>query len=321
MANSDRLKQIISNLQILTDLMNSMVNAEMYPVSFFSQAFDLIQKIQSDVHTLEADQVELFAAQMKKHQALILSIHQQMRNISEDTHTQRPAQPEKDNKVTSVFTSNETKTVSPHEVSEKVDEKSKKVSFLDRLGLQKKNNEIADQKNVETTDSSEKNTPEVIKSAPVIIEDAIKIPEIKDVEETPVMEQATSVEIPVVDAPEQDIPVVEPVEPITEPVEPIVAPLLENNDVETSSEKKVVMILNEKRNLTDLRKAFSLNDRFRYRKELFGGNEELMYKVIASLNNKESFKDSIEFIEEKLHWDFSDPIVKEFVKVLELRFL
>ena len=305
MANSDRLKQIISNLQILTDLMNSMVNAEMYPVSFFSQAFDLIQKIQSDVHTLEADQVELFAAQMKKHQALILSIHQQMRNISEDTHTQSPAQPEKENKVTPVFTSNETKTVSPHEVSEKVDEKSKKVSFLDRLGLQKKNNEIADQKNVETTDLSEKNTPEVIKSAPVIIEDAIKMP---------IMEQAESVEKTVVDVPEQNIPVVEP-------VEPVMAPLLENNDVETSSEKKVVMILNEKRNLTDLRKAFSLNDRFRYRKELFGGNEELMYKVIASLNNKESFKDSIEFIEEKLHWDFSDPIVKEFIKVLEVRFL
>ena len=85
MANNDKLRKIISNLQILSDLSNSMIDSEMYPVSFFSQTFDLIQKIQSDIHTLEADQVELFASQMKKHQALILSIHQQMRNISPES--------------------------------------------------------------------------------------------------------------------------------------------------------------------------------------------------------------------------------------------
>ena len=77
----------------------------------------------------------------------------------------------------------------------------------------------------------------------------------------------------------------------------------------------------EKNKLSDLRKAFSLNDRFLYRRELFGGSEEAMNKVVAILNNKETFKESIEFLEEKLHWDFSDPAVKGFVKILEVRFL
>ena len=81
MANNDKLKPIITNLQNLTDLVVRMKDAELYPVSFFSNAFDLIQKVQNDFHTLEADQVELFASQMKKHQDLITSIHQQVRNI------------------------------------------------------------------------------------------------------------------------------------------------------------------------------------------------------------------------------------------------
>ena len=81
MTNNDRLLQIISNIQILNDLTKSMIDSEMYPVSFFSQACDLMQKIQGDFHTIEAEQVEMFAAQLKKHQELIFSIHQQMRYI------------------------------------------------------------------------------------------------------------------------------------------------------------------------------------------------------------------------------------------------
>ena len=44
----------------------------------------------------------------------------------------------------------------------------------------------------------------------------------------------------------------------------------------------------ERKNLSDFRKAFSLNDRFRFRRELFGGSEELMNQVIADLNESKS---------------------------------
>ena len=380
MANSDRLKQTISNLQILTDLMNDMIDAEMYPVSFFSQAFDLIQKIQSDIHTLEADQVELFAGQMKKHQALILSIHQQMRNISDDAHMQKPAQPplspvmqsrQPENSgisttvppvrsVNPTLASDGTKTVLHPEIHNNATEKAKKVSFLDRLGFQKKNDVVTDQKISDVPEKNEAkiNVPDEKKSAPVIIEDAIKVPVNKDAPKTEQIASAPEQNTePVASAfvPEQITPVTEQIpatvlttptvaEPVaiaTEQITPTVAePVaiaatqgshepakvdVETSYTEKSPEKKVVTAsLNdvmEKNNIMDLRKAFSLNDRFRYRKELFGGNEELMYKVIAALNNKGSFKDSITFIEEKLHWDFSDPIVKEFIKVLEIRFL
>ncbi|MDR1592160.1 MAG: hypothetical protein LBS16_04660, partial [Prevotellaceae bacterium] len=81
MANNDKLKEIISNLQNLIDLAVGMKDSEFYPVSFFSNTFDLLQKIRNGFHTLEAEQVEMFALQMKRHQELIISIHQQMRNI------------------------------------------------------------------------------------------------------------------------------------------------------------------------------------------------------------------------------------------------
>jgi len=77
----------------------------------------------------------------------------------------------------------------------------------------------------------------------------------------------------------------------------------------------------EKKRIADLRKAFSLNDRFRYRKELFGGSEESMNNVINILNDKPTLNESVLFLEQKLHWNFNDPSVKDFIKILELRYL
>ena len=76
----------------------------------------------------------------------------------------------------------------------------------------------------------------------------------------------------------------------------------------------------EKKKIADLRRAFSLNDRFRYRKELFKGSDENMNNAITTLNNTTTLKDSLAFLEQKLQWDFDNPTVKDFVKILETRF-
>ena len=51
----------------------------------------------------------------------------------------------------------------------------------------------------------------------------------------------------------------------------------------------------EKNNLSDFRKAFSLNDRFRFRRELFGGDEERMNRVISDLNDLHTYEDSVTY--------------------------
>lgn len=77
----------------------------------------------------------------------------------------------------------------------------------------------------------------------------------------------------------------------------------------------------EKRQLSDFRKAFSLNDRFRFRRELFGNSDEKMNEAIDCLNNKQSYEDSLNYIISELHWNMEDETVADFVKLLERRFV
>ncbi|MBR2497715.1 MAG: hypothetical protein IKB63_05135, partial [Parabacteroides sp.] len=77
----------------------------------------------------------------------------------------------------------------------------------------------------------------------------------------------------------------------------------------------------EKNNLSDFRKAFSLNDRFRFRRELFGGDEERMNKAIHELNNLHSYEDSMAYLNNELKWNIEDEAVADFIKLLEKRFL
>ena len=347
MANNDKLRQIISNLQILSDLSSGMIDSEMYPVSFFSQAFDLIQKIQSDIQTLEADQVELFASQMKKHQALILSIHQQMRNISADSQEQKPAPKIVKTQTTNTPANESQKPVIENTIQQEQAnpnqkaESPKKTSFFSRLGLYKDDKEKKAVNNVDEnirpTDVPQKNKP--VTPPPTIIENPISVPEVKDEPELEQEIEKSEIKIPEKAVSDQDerIHTHTPANDVIQPSRPAPSQTsIEKNEPTELLQKKTAndnyaekvangnKSLNdaiEKNKLSDLRKAFSLNDRFRYRKELFAGNEEVMNKVITILNNKTSFKDSMTFLEDKLHWDFSNPIVKDFVKVLELRFL
>lgn len=77
----------------------------------------------------------------------------------------------------------------------------------------------------------------------------------------------------------------------------------------------------EKKNLSDFRKAFSLNDRFRFRRELFGGNEERMNKAITDLNDIHTYEDSVTYLNNELKWNIEDEAVADFLKLLEKRFL
>ncbi|MDR2384425.1 MAG: hypothetical protein LBD80_02000 [Tannerella sp.] len=209
MANNDKIKQVISHIQSLADMTLGMKDAELYPVSFFSGAFDLLQKIKSGFHALEAEQVEMFASQMKKHQDLIVSIHRQMRKKPEDVSMPPP----------------------PDEI-------------------ETNNTDVGYEKNISSV------------TIPVII------PDKKTAE----------------------------------------------NDV--SYPPNII----EKKRLADLRKAFNLNDRFRFLRELFGGKQELMNKTITELNSLQSMEESLTYLDERLHWDMSDSTVNDFIKKLEIRY-
>lgn len=185
-----------------------MHNAEVYPVSFFSQTFELAHKILTDLHQLEADQLEFLSRQMEEHKQQLYTLP----------------------------------TPEPTALPEREEEPEQQMETVPAIAG----------------------------------------------EERPLHTE----------------------EPITEtPV--------------SITDKKTTAFLNdllEKRNLSDFRKAFSLNDRFRFRRELFDADEERMNKVIADLDNIQSYEDSMNYLHQELSWDMEDEAVADFIKLLEKRF-
>ena len=74
MANKEKIDYLLLDIRELETLVAGMRDAEVYPVSFFGQTFDLTHKILKDLHALETDQIEMLRKQMEEHQALIQSI-------------------------------------------------------------------------------------------------------------------------------------------------------------------------------------------------------------------------------------------------------
>lgn len=76
----------------------------------------------------------------------------------------------------------------------------------------------------------------------------------------------------------------------------------------------------EGRFVNSLKKAITINDRIRYTRELFGGDMELMNKVIVHLDQLSSLKEATDYIESIFDWDELDEAVIEFYDLLEMRF-
>lgn len=114
-----------------------------------------------------------------------------------------------------------------------------------------------------------------------------------------------------------------PTEPIVkEEQEAVSTPATETPITTVLADKSSVSLNDvlEKKNLSDFKKAFSLNDRFRFRRELFGGNEEKMNQAITDLNGINSYEESVEYLNNVLNWNLEDESVTAFIKLLEKRF-
>ncbi|MDL2266176.1 hypothetical protein LJC43_07330, partial [Parabacteroides sp. OttesenSCG-928-G21] len=102
-------------------------------------------------------------------------------------------------------------------------------------------------------------------------------------------------------------------------IEQAVQPFGDAKEKAILADKKATIFLNEileKKTLSDFRKAFSLNDRFRYKRELFGGDEEKMNKALSDLNEIQTYEDSITYLHTELNWNIEDESVTEFISFL-----
>ena len=192
--NKERLEQLIEQIKRLEILTEEIRDKDIYPVSFFSQAFDIANKLPQELNQIELFQIELIEKQRKEHQAQLFS--------------------------------------------------------QEEMILQKE--------------------------------------------------------------------VIPPANNVQEPAIPAkVAPLVHL----VQEEKKVIPShMFEQKNLIDLKKMITLNDRFLFCREMFANNEQLMNQVLNELNMEESYNSSVEYLQKRFDWDFENKNVTNFLVILKKKF-
>ena len=76
----------------------------------------------------------------------------------------------------------------------------------------------------------------------------------------------------------------------------------------------------ESRFVHSLRKAINVNDRYRYLRELFRGNIELMNQVVEKLDTMETLSEAMDYVQREFSWDPQSETVADFYSLLENRF-
>ena len=236
MGDKEKMDYLLVDIRELEKLVASMRDAEIYPVSFFSQAYTTTQKIVDNLQSIEADQLALFKEQMEKHRALI--------------------------------------------------KKAERLEAEAALVTQMQEQEF---------------TYEPVQE--------MELPSVEELNEEK-ESVATPAEVTVV----AEKTVSEPAASLSSASSH--ATTLEQSLPHSISLNEVI----QKKFLADFRKAFSLNDRFRFRRELFGGDEGRMNEAISDLNELQSFEESITYLDKKLKWNVEDEAVADFIKLLEKRF-
>lgn len=72
--------------------------------------------------------------------------------------------------------------------------------------------------------------------------------------------------------------------------------------------------------IDDIKQAISIGDRFRFQRELFGGNGEDMNKTLNYINQLASLEEVLSFLHNKYKWVEDDNDVVDFMQIVKRRF-
>lgn len=126
---------------------------------------------------------------------------------------------------------------------------------------------------------------------------------VQSLQQPQVHPEAPAIEEPEASAVEEPAPAIEEPAPAIEEPEP----------VEEEPEEQ------EPTGGCDLRSAFTLNDRYRFCRELFGNSRGEMAEVIDTLSAMRSMDEIEEYLYDTLQWDAANPEVEAFVAVVSAR--
>jgi hypothetical protein len=114
-------------------------------------------------------------------------------------------------------------------------------------------------------------------------------------------------------------PAAQPVEQPTEPAD-IPAPTTVDEIVASRPNEMRVDEMLTRREARDLRKAFTLNDKFRFRRELFANNDAVFADTLNLLSAMQNLDEAMEYMRDDLGWDMESDDVKDFVNIVSNHF-
>lgn len=192
---------------------------------------------------------------------------------------------------------------------------------IDSVELSSLSSLVVEETVVETNDITdpEENTSVIIQSPePVIVEEDEEDSSLIIEEESAILEEKSVIaENPVI-AEEPDVkeePVVKEVPVIKE------EPVTEEDPVIIKKEEPKSAVLGESIKLAaGLRHSISLNDSFRFSRELFKGDTDLMNRVIEQISVMSSYKTAVAFLSSKVEIDEEKEAVVDFLELLKKYF-
>ncbi len=129
----------------------------------------------------------------------------------------------------------------------------------------------------------------------------------------PEAEDGPEIEVEFIEA--EDDTVLEPEEEMPIPPVPTDFPEVEEPSVPLRVDEKLQRHLSK-----DIRKAISLNDRFRFQRELFAGSANAMDTAIEHIEVMTSYGNAELYFYSQLNWDRENEVVKDFMAIVRNHF-
>lgn len=196
------------------------------------------------------------------------------------------------------------------------------------LRMQERLEQLSEEISAVPVEASPSPVAEAESEAPIVEEQAPVIEEV----ECPVIEEKV-VEENEATAPGEDEPVIvqEPQTVVEETVieEPVVEDEMEEKEAEDESEDDESLLIEEPKAAVlgesikmaaGLRHSISLNDSFRFSREIFGGDLELMNRVIEQISVMSSYKTAVAFLASKVSVNEENEAMTDFLELLKKYF-
>ena len=197
------------------------------------------------------------------------------------------------------------------------------------LRMQERLEQLSEEISAVPVEASPSAVAEAESEVPIVEE---QVPVIEEIE-YPVVIEEKIVEENEATAPGEDEPVIvqEPQTVVEETVieEPVVEDEMEEKEAEDESEDDESLLIEEPKAAVlgesikmaaGLRHSISLNDSFRFSREIFGGDPELMNRVIEQISVMSSYKTAVAFLASKVSVNEENEAMADFLELLKKYF-